>query len=191
MRRTPMIAWVGFGILSVQAVATLTAADAFRSTAGALVACPLVILGPALAAAGARLLLPWLHQSPVGVAVAVSQSATLWWAVMVQSGASPTSMLVTAMVLATGTVCIVAGFRVQATALRHYGLTLVMAVVMKLALLDLADGSSITQVLALLVAGLACFCLSLAYNRFAHEQARYAAETNPAPTDDHRVPPYT
>lgn len=174
----PVISMVGFGLLAVQAAVTLAQADSIaRSTAGALRAVPLVVLGLALAVAGARLLLPWLKHSGAALAIVISQSVALWWSAMILTGASPTSMLVTALVLATGTVCIVSGFRLRATAVRHYGLTLVMLVVVKLGVLDLAGGNSITQILALLVAGLACFCLSLVYNRFAHEQAR--AKTPP------------
>ncbi|PHP51991.1 DUF2339 domain-containing protein [Actinomyces ruminis] len=164
----------GFALLCLQSVVTLARADA------TLVAVPLVFLGLALAVAGARLLLPWLRRAGAGTAVAISLSVALWWSVMILTGASPTSMLVTALVLATGAGGIVLGFRTRAVALRHYGLTLVMLVVVKLAVLDLAGGNSLTQILALLVAGLACFCLSLVYNRFAHEQTRQATP-RPAP----------
>lgn len=175
---TPVIGWVGFALLCLQALVVLVRAD---SADDWLVAAPLVVLGLALAVAAVRLLLPWLRRADAGTATAISLSVTLWWSVMILTGASATSLLVTGVVLATGAVGIVLGFRARAVALRHYGLTLVMLVVVKLAVLDLADGNSLTQILALLVAGLACFCLSLVYNRFAHEQAkRNAAGAVPA-----------
>ncbi len=170
----PAIAWTGYMLLAAQSALTLGRADAAASAIGSLGATPLVLLAMALTVAGARLLLPWLRGSGAALAIAISLSVALWWSAMVLTGASPTSMLVTALVLTTGTVCIVVGFGVRATTLRHYGLSLVMLVVVKLALLDLTDGSSIAQILSLLVAGLACFCLSLVYNRFAQEQARQA-----------------
>lgn len=180
VRQVPVIARIGFGLLALQAAAILAEADYRAHSAGGVpAAAPLVVLGLALTVAGARLLLPWLERTGAALAIAILQSAALWWSALILTGVPPTSMLVTALVLASGTVCIVIGFRARATALRHYGLILVMLVVVKLAVLDLADGNSITQILALLVAGLACFCLSLAYNRFAHEQARRA---RPGPT---------
>ncbi|MDO4900252.1 DUF2339 domain-containing protein [Actinomyces sp.] len=83
--------------------------------------------------------------------------------------------LVTGVVLATGAACIVIGFRLRATTLRHYGLTLVLLVVFKLAVVDLAGQNSLTRILALMVAGVVCFGLSLAYNHFAQEQAEHGA----------------
>ncbi|MDO4900250.1 DUF2339 domain-containing protein [Actinomyces sp.] len=169
----PIVSRLGFGLLNLQCALMLAFAHSMaRSTLGMLRTVPLVVLALALTVAGSHLLLPWLRRTAAAVAIALSQSVALWWSAVILTGASPTSMLITALVLATGAACIVGGFRADATALRHYGLTLVMLVVVKLAVLDLADGNSLTQILALLVAGLACFCLSLAYNRFAREQRR-------------------
>ncbi len=191
-QHVPTLSRLGFGLLSLQAAVTLMAADATRATSGVLTATPLLLLGPALMVAGTRLLLPWLGRTAPTVAIAVSLSLALWWSAAILTGASPTSMFITALVLVTGAVCIVVGFRARAVALRHYGLTLVMAVVVKLAVLDLSDGNSLTQILALLVAGLVCFCLSLAYNRFANEQSRHATATGAATTgpEDHQAPPH-
>ena len=80
------------------------------------------------------------------------------------------------MVLATGGGCIVFGFRARLTILRHYGLTLVLLSVLKLAGIDMASQNSIVRVVSLAVAGIACFVLSLLYNRYAQEQRREQAD---------------
>ena len=82
------------------------------------------------------------------------------------------------LVLLTGGACIVLGFRTRLTILRHYGLTLVLLSVLKLAVVDVASQNSIIRVISLAAAGVVCFVLSLLYNRFAQEQRR---ESNQAP----------
>jgi len=55
--------------------------------------------------------------------------------------------------LGTGAACILLGFTIRATALRHYGLALVLVAVLKLAVFDVVAQSSLTRILALLVGG--------------------------------------
>ena len=75
----------------------------------------------------------------------------------------------------------VIGFRLRAITLRHYGLTLVMIAVLKLAVLDISSQNSITRVLALAVAGIVCFLLSLAYNKAAADSTTPKAQAGHAP----------
>ncbi|NDR54069.1 DUF2339 domain-containing protein [Actinomyces sp. 565] len=172
----PPLAWLGEALLTALAVAVLVRADSLGSL---LLAAPLVALALALVVVGGRMLLPWLRHSAVSLTVtltiALSQSLALWWSVMILTGASATSLLITGVVLATGAACTVIGFRLHATTLRHYGLTLVLLVVFKLAVVDLAGQNSLSRILALMVAGVVCFGLSLAYNHFAQEQAERGA----------------
>ncbi|SHE26219.1 DUF2339 domain-containing protein [Actinomyces glycerinitolerans] len=167
----PALAWLGEALLTALAVAVLVRADSLGSP---LLAAPLVALALALVVVGGRMLLPWLRHSAMSLTVtltiALSQSLALWWSVMILTGASAASLLITGVVLATGAACIVIGFRLRATTLRHYGLTLVLLVVFKLAVVDLAGQNSLSRILALMVAGVVCFGLSLAYNHFAQEQ---------------------
>ncbi|MDU0349504.1 hypothetical protein, partial [Actinomyces sp. MRS3W] len=182
----PPLAWLGDALLTAQGLALLVRADHLN---GPLLATPLVGLALALAVAGGRMLLPWRRRTGVTLTVAISHSLMLWWSVMILTGASATSMLMTAMVLATGAVCIVVGFRARITTLRHYGLTLVLLVVFKLAVVDVARQNSLMRILALVVAGVVCFCLSLAYNRFAQEQERTADAVSWRPPGDRPTRP--
>ncbi|SDM58764.1 DUF2339 domain-containing protein [Actinomyces ruminicola] len=172
----PPLAWLGDALLTVLGMAVLFRADSLGSP---LLEAPLVAVALALVIVGGRMLLPWLRRAEVSLTIAASQSVALWWAVMILTGAAAASLLVTGVVLATGTVCIAVGFRLRAATLRHYGLTLVLLVVLKLAVVDLAGQNSLTRILALVVAGVVCFGLSLAYNHFAQEQAGQAAQTGP------------
>ncbi|WP_187271267.1 DUF2157 domain-containing protein [Actinomyces ruminicola] len=168
----PPSAWLGDTLLTALAAAVLLRAGSLGS---ALLEAPLLGIALALVIVGGRMLLPWLRSTGVALTIAVSQSLALWWSVMILTGASAASLLVTGVVLATGAACIVIGFRLRATTLRHYGLTLVLLVVFKLAVVDLAGQNSLSRILALMVAGVVCFGLSLAYNHFAQEQAEHGA----------------
>lgn len=129
----------------------------------------LIVAAAGLMALAARFLLPWARESAVTLGLAGLASIVLWWSVSLLTGQSLTSVLLTIVILLTGAVCVIGGFRVRATMLHHYGLSLVLLAVLKLALLDVGTQSSITRVVALLVAGLICFALSLAYNKAAGE----------------------
>ena len=102
----------------------------------------------------------------------------LWWSIIVLSDTRASSVIMTVVALGTGAACILLGFAIRATALRHYGLALVLVAVLKLAVFDVVAQSSLARLLALLVGGVVCFGLSLAYNRAATdaEGAREARE---------------
>jgi len=110
--------------------------------------------------------------------LATGNSLLMWFSVMVATEVGPGSVLMSVLVLLTGGACIVLGFRTRLTILRHYGLTLVLLSVLKLAVVDVASQNSIIRVISLAAAGVVCFVLSLLYNRFAQEQRR---ESNQAP----------
>ncbi|WP_022867421.1 DUF2339 domain-containing protein [Schaalia vaccimaxillae] len=69
------------------------------------------------------------------------------------------------LLLVIGAGAIAVGFKASAKAVRLYGLTVVMLMVLKMALLDLGSQSNIMRVIALLIAGLICFGLSIIYSR--------------------------
>ena len=131
----------------------------------------------------AWLLWPWLRRPVETLAAAGLLSALVWWSIRVLAGERMSGVFLTVVLLTTGAVCIVAGFRLRATMLRHYGLVLVLVSVLKLAVMDIGNQSSITRIIALGVAGLVCFGLSLAYNRIAADDSR------DSPPSSRPVPP--
>lgn len=171
-------AWLGWALAGLTALTVMVNASLLASL---LWRAPLVLLGLGLGSLGARALRPWIRAVSGALATAVPTSVLLWWAVIILSGASLTSVLVTILVLVTGAVCIVAGFRMRVTALRHYGLTLVLVSVLKLAVLDIGSQNSIVRVASLAAGGVVCFALSLAYNKAAAEEQRSAPARDGAP----------
>ena len=157
------------------ALVTLSWADAASSTAWMLL---LVAVALGLGASATWLLLPWRRRAEVCLSLAIGNSLLMWISVMVATEVGPGSVLMSVLVLLTGGACIVFGFRARLTILRHYGLTLVLLSVLKLAVVDVASQNSIIRVISLAAAGVVCFVLSLLYNRFAQEQRR---ESNQAP----------
>ena len=114
----------------------------------------------------------------------------MWFSVIVATGIGPGSVLVSVLVLLTGGACIVFGFKARLTILRHYGLTLVLLSVLKLAGIDMASQNSIVRVVSLAAAGIVCFVLSLLYNRYAQEQRREhgdGAESAEGPSEGRRT----
>ena len=123
----------------------------------------------------------------VCLSLAIGNSLLMWISVMVATDVGPGSVLMSVLVLLTGGACIVFGFRARLTILRHYGLTLVLLSVLKLAAVDTASQNSIIRVVSLAAAGIVCFVLSLLYNRYAQEQRRTQMESMEG-ADDHNRP---
>ena len=157
-------------VLAVGALVDLLAAG-FARFAPALA---LVVAAVVLTVTADRLLLPWIRRAGAALAAAGLSSLVLWWSIIVLSDTRASSVVMTVVALGTGAACILLGFTIRATALRHYGLALVLVAVLKLAVFDVVAQSSLTRILALLVGGVVCFGLSLAYNRAATdaEEAR-------------------
>lgn len=105
---------------------------------------------------------PW-HGVTTGITFTLSLLGmnTLLTATNVDSATSSATLII------AGALSIVAGFRAHATAMRLYGLVLVMLMVLKLAVIDMSGQNSITRILSLLVAGVICFALSVAYSRLS------------------------
>ena len=161
-------------VLAVGALVDLLAAG-FARFAPALA---LVVAAVVLTVTADRLLLPWIRRAGAALAAAGLSSLVLWWSIIALSDTRASSVVMTVVALGTGAACILLGFAIGATALRHYGLALVLVAVLKLAVFDVVAQSSLTRILALLVGGVVCFGLSLAYNRAATdaEGAREARE---------------
>ena len=161
-------------VLAVGALVDLLAAG-FARFAPALA---LVVAAVVLTVTADRLLLPWIRRAGAALAAAGLSSLVLWWSIIALSDTRASSVIMTVVALGTGAACILLGFAIGATALRHYGLALVLVAVLKLAVFDVVAQSSLTRILALLVGGVVCFGLSLAYNRAATdaEGAREARE---------------
>ena len=171
----PAPSWIISGMVAVLALMTLSWAEATSKTIWTLL---LVAVALGLGASATWLLLPWRRHAEVCLSLAIGNSLLMWFSVMVATEVGPGSVLMSVLVLLTGGACIVLGFRTRLTILRHYGLTLVLLSVLKLAVVDVASQNSIIRVISLAAAGVVCFVLSLLYNRFAQEQRR---ESNQAP----------
>ena len=171
----PAPSWIVSGMVATLALATLSWADAASSSVWMLL---LVAVALGLGASATWLLLPWRRRAEVCLSLAIGNSLLMWFSVMVATEVGPGSVLMSVLVLLTGGACIVLGFGARLTILRHYGLTLVLLSVLKLAVMDVASQNSIIRVISLAAAGVVCFVLSLLYNRFAQEQRR---ESNQAP----------
>ena len=115
---------------------------------------------------------PW-HGVITGIAFTLSLLGmnTLLTATNVDSATSSATLII------AGALSIVAGFRAHATAMRLYGLVLVMLMVLKLAVIDMSGQNSITRILSLLVAGVICFALSVAYSRLSAHLSGASEET--------------
>ena len=155
-------------VLAVGALVDLLAAGSARFAP----ALALVVAAVVLTVTADRLLLPWIRRAGAALAAAGLSSLVLWWSIIALSDARASSVIMTVIALGTGAACILLGFAIGATALRHYGLALVLVAVLKLAVFDVVAQSSLTRILALLVGGVVCFGLSLAYNRAATDAER-------------------
>lgn len=117
------------------------------------------------------LLTPWVGVGAHSLLIAIPDTLIGLGALAILTGSTASSLLMTVAILAIGGLCILVGFRMRATELRHYGLVLVLLAVFKLALVDLSTRSSAMRVVSLAGAGIVCFLLSLAYNRLAEDTA--------------------
>ena len=174
----PAPLWGGYLALAVMGLVQLLCAI----TVSALI-WQLLLVAVALGAGttAAWLLWPWLRRPAEALATAGLMSVLVWWSIRVLAGERMSGIILTVVLLATGAACIAAGFRLRATMLRHYGLVLVLVSVLKLAVMDIGDQSSVTRIIALGAAGLVCFGLSLAYNRIAADGNGSAPPARPAP----------
>ena len=143
-------------VLAVGALVDLLTAGSARFAP----ALALVVAAVVLTVTADRLLLPWIRRAGAALAAAGLSSLVLWWSIIVLSDTRASSVIMTVVALGTGAACILLGFTIRATALRHYGLALVLVAVLKLAVFDVVAQSSLTRILALLVGGVVCFGLS-------------------------------
>lgn len=135
------------------------------STHDLALATVLVAVALASSMVGGRFVVPWLRRPVVGAGLGLFYTILAWSSLCILSGTRAYSVPVSVLLLVCGAVCILVGFGQRATALRHYGLVLVLLSVFKLATVDISTSIAITRILALLAAGAVCFGLSLAYNR--------------------------
>ncbi|MCR2052208.1 hypothetical protein NSA19_04975 [Actinomyces bowdenii] len=166
--QAPPHAWLGWVLGALGVLTMLSAAMVLMDSL--LWRMPLIAVAAALAVLANRIVWAWFGTTDATLASALLSSLTLWSSALILSGSSVDSVLMTILILLTGAACIILGFRLRATVLRHYGLGLVLIAVLKLAAVDLGSHNSIMRVLALAVAGLVCFALSLAYNRAAADE---------------------
>lgn len=186
----PAPSWIGVGALWF--LAYLDIVDGARNEwflQDALVS----VAAVSAAAVASWLLSPWIGVGGLSLAIAIPDTLIGLGALAILTGSTASSLLMTVAILGIGGICILVGFRMNTTALRHYGLALVLLAVFKLALVDLSTRSSAMRVVSLAGAGVVCFLLSLAYNKLAEDAAPPAAPpAEPtAPTTAPGAPPST
>ena len=139
-----------------------------------LVLIPFVL---AVGCAVAWMMWPLVRHPWHGVAAGVTFTLSLLGMNTLLTATNVDSATSSAFLIIAGALSIVAGFRTHATAMRLYGLMLVMLMVLKLAVIDMSGQNSITRILSLLVAGVICFALSVAYSRLSAHLSGASEET--------------
>ena len=153
-----------FGVLCYECLAVLLVRDAASPPAKAAFLATLLALNMALT---------WMAWPAAGnvvgsAVVAANTTIGVVGGFFLFGGVSGgSSVFGTIAFLTAGTVCVLIGFIARGKALRIYGLGLIMVMVLRFAIADMAGQNSLVRIVSLLVAGLVCFGLSLAYARFS------------------------
>lgn len=153
-----------FGVLCYECLAVLLVRDAASPPAKAAFLATLLALNMALT------WMAWPAAENVAGSAVVAANTTIgvvggFFLFGGFSGGS--SVFGTIAFLTAGTVCVLIGFIARGKALRIYGLGLIMVMVLRFAIVDMAGQNSLVRIVSLLLAGLVCFGLSLAYARFS------------------------
>ena len=153
-----------FGVLCYECLAVLLVRDAASPPAKAAFLATLLALNMALT------WMAWPAAKNVAGSAVVAANTTIgvvggFFLFGGVSGGS--SVFGTIAFLTAGTVCVLIGFIARGKALRIYGLGLIMVMVLRFAIVDMAGQNSLVRIVSLLLAGLVCFGLSLAYARFS------------------------
>ena len=152
------------GVLCYECLAVLLVRDAASSPAKAVFLATLLALNMALT---------WMAWPAAGnvvgsAVVAANTTIGVVGGFFLFGGVSGgSSVFGTIAFLTAGIVCVLIGFIARGKALRIYGLWLIMVMVLRFAIADMAGQNSLVRIVSLLVAGLVCFGLSLAYARFS------------------------
>lgn len=153
-----------FGVLCYECLAVLLVRDAASPPAKAVFLATLLALNMALT---------WMAWPAAGnvvgsAVVAANTTIGVVGGFFLFGGVSGgSSVFGTIAFLTAGIVCVLIGFIARGKALRIYGLGLIMVMVLRFAIVDMAGQNSLVRIVSLLVAGLVCFGLSLAYARFS------------------------
>lgn len=153
-----------FGVLCYECLAVLLVRDAVSPPAKAAFLATLLALNMALT------WMAWPAAENVAGSAVVAANTTIGvvGAFFLFGGVSGgSSVFGTIAFLTAGTVCVLIGFIARGKALRIYGLGLIMVMVLRFAIVDMAGQNSLVRIVSLLLAGLVCFGLSLAYARFS------------------------
>ena len=153
-----------FGVLCYECLAVLLVRDAASPPAKAVFLATLLALNMALT---------WMAWPAAGnvvgsAVVAANTTIGVVGGFFLFGGVSGgSSVFGTIAFLTAGIVSVLIGFIARGKALRIYGLGLIMVMVLRFAIVDMAGQNSLVRIVSLLVAGLVCFGLSLAYARFS------------------------
>ena len=128
-------------------------------------------------------LYPYVRNHAVALLFGATVSLSLGAVTTLLTRDTGTSLPLTLVLMISGALTMMLGFRTGAVYLRHYGLAVVLLMVFKLATWDITTNGPLAKVLALLLAGLICFGLSLLYARFS------AQATQEEPQGDHPEEP--
>ncbi|QWW19321.1 DUF2339 domain-containing protein [Schaalia sp. 19OD2882] len=126
------------------------------------------IIGPLVLALTAATL--WanvkvMRNSTLALTTVIACTLMLLQAILLITGAEVGSIIASVTLLGAGAAAIGLGFHWRSKAVRLYGLVLVMLMVVKFAFWDLGSDNTLQRVIALFVAGLVCFGLSVVYSR--------------------------
>lgn len=153
-----------FGVLCYECLAVLLVRDAASPLAKAAFLATLLALNMALT----WMAWPAAENVAGSAVVAANTTAGVVGGFFLFGGVSGgSSVFGTIAFLTAGTVCVLIGFIARGKALRIYGLGLIMVMVLRFAIVDMAGQNSLVRIVSLLLAGLVCFGLSLAYARFS------------------------
>ena len=153
-----------FGVLCYECLAVLLVRDAASPPAKAAFLATLLALNMALT----WMAWPAAENVAGSAVVAANTTAGVVGGFFLFGGVSGgSSVFGTIAFLTAGTVCVLIGFIARGKALRIYGLGLIMVMVLRFAIVDMAGQNSLVRIVSLLLAGLVCFGLSLAYARFS------------------------
>lgn len=131
------------------------------------------------------MMMPTIRATIVGVSAGLVITISVACVIALFSRTDLYSMPLNIGLILAGAGCIVVGFSLRAKFLRLYGLILVIALVLKFALVDMSGQNSIIRIVSLLIAGVICFALSVAYSRFS---AQLDEAAHDAPEDPRQTP---
>ncbi|WP_076465177.1 DUF2339 domain-containing protein [Actinomyces mediterranea] len=181
----PLLVAIFSLLIMVTTTAVFSASDAQVASSQWLRAFLMAPIIMGLGLALVWMMMPTIRTTIVGVSTGLVITISVACVIGLFSLTDVYSMPLNIGLILAGAACIVVGFSLRAKFLRLYGLILVIAMVLKFALVDMSGQNSIIRIVSLLIAGVICFALSVAYSRFS---AQLDEDAHDAPQDTHHAP---